>query len=210
MIVNTTGLLERSHRGMIMRTRPGLIIGFVSRLIASFVLFFIITIPVHAAEPVSRALNSRWQFRALGSTDQPGVQDWHAAHVPGVVHTDLLRNGLIPEPFDRDNEFRLQWIGLTDWEYQTIFQVDANTLAHAYVDLVFQGLDTFADVYLNGQAILRTNNMFRRWRVSAKPSLIAGDNTLRIVFRSPVKYMLPYAKSLPYLLPSISTQNFGN
>jgi len=179
-----------------MRTRPKFLNGLVSRLIGSFVFFFLITIPLHAAEPVSRALHSGWQFRALGDTDQPGVKDWHAAQVPGVVHTDLLRNGLIPEPFDRDNEFRLQWIGLTDWEYQTSFPVDAATLAHAHVDLVFEGLDTFADVYLNGQAILHTNSMFRRWRVSAKPSLATGDNTLRIVFHSPVKYMLPYAKSL--------------
>jgi beta-mannosidase len=193
-----------------MRTISRFIPGFVSRLIASLVLFFAITIPVNAAEPISRALNSGWQFRALESRDHPGVQDWHAAQVPGVVHTDLLRAGLIPEPFDQDNEFRLQWIGLTDWEYQSMFQVDANTLAHTHVDLIFQGLDTFADVYLNGQAILRTNNMFRRWRVSAKPSLVAGDNTLRIVFHSPVKYMLAYAKSLPFLLPSISTNNFGN
>jgi len=193
-----------------MRISPKFINRLLSCLIGYFVFSFLATVPLHGAEPVSRALDSGWQFRALGDTDQSGVKDWHAAQVPGVVHTDLLRNGLIPEPFDRDNEFRLQWIGLTDWEYQTSFPVDAATLAHAHVDLVFEGLDTFADVYLNGQAILRTNNMFRRWRVSAKPSLTNGDNTLRIVFHSPVKYMLPYAKSLPYLLPSISTHNFGN
>jgi beta-mannosidase len=193
-----------------MRTRPKFLNGRVSCLIGSLVFFLLCTVPLHAAEPVSRTLNSGWRFRAVGEAGQPGVKDWHAAQVPGVVHTDLLRNGLIPQPFDRDNEFRLQWIGLTDWEYQTSFEVDAATLAHAHIDLVFEGLDTFADVYLNGQAILHTNNMFRRWRVSAKPSLAAGDNALRIVFYSPVKYMLPYAKSLPYLLPSISTHNFGN
>jgi len=49
-------------------------------------------------------------------------------------------------PFDRDNEFHLQWIGLADWEYQTTFQLDAAALAHDHLDLVFDGLDTFADV----------------------------------------------------------------
>lgn len=200
-------LLGIIQRGTMMRTRPKFM---VSRLLGCFVFFSLSTVPLHAAEPVSRTLNSEWRFRALGEAGQPGVKDWHAAQVPGVVHTDLLRNGLIPEPFDRDNEFRLQWIGLTDWEYQTSFQVDAATLAQAHVDLVFEGLDTFADVYLNGRAILHSNNMFRHWRVSAKPSLVTGANGLRIVFYSPVKYMLPYAKSLPYLLPSISTHNFGN
>jgi len=76
-----------------------------------------------------------------------------SAQVPGVVQTDLLNSKLIPDPFDRDNEFHLQWIGLADWEYQTTFQLDAAALAHDHLDLVFDGLDTFADVYLNDQAI---------------------------------------------------------
>jgi beta-mannosidase len=193
-----------------MRTRPRFINRQACLLLGFFTFSFLTAVPLNAAEPVSRTLDSGWQFRAVGDVDQPGVKDWHAAQVPGVVHTDLLRNNLIPEPFDRDNEFRLQWIGLTDWEYQTSFPVDSSMLAHGHVDLVFGGLDTFADVYLNGQAILRANNMFRRWRVSAKPLLVSGSNTLRIIFHSPVTYMLPYAKSLPYLLPSISTHNFGN
>ena len=166
--------------------------------------------PLHAAEPSSRPLDSGWQFRAMGNPEVERAKEWHAAQVPGVVHTDLLRNGLIPEPFDRDNEFRLQWIGLTDWEYQTTFQVDSATLAHQHVDLVFDGLDTFADVYLNDQAALHADNMFRKWRIPAKALLKPGSNTVRIVFYSPVEHMLPYVKSLPYVLPSISTHNFGN
>ena len=167
-------------------------------------------LPLQAAEPSSRILGSDWQFRAVGNTDRPELKEWHPAQVPGVVHTDLLRNGLIPDPFDRDNEFRLQWIGLSDWEYQTTFQIDAASLAHDHVDLVFAGLDTFADVYLNDQAILHADNMFRHWRVPAKTLLKPGPNSLRVVFHSAVEKMLPYVKSLPYVLPSISTHNFGN
>jgi beta-mannosidase len=170
----------------------------------------LVTLPLAAAEPSSQTLNAGWQFRAIGNTDKPETQQWHPAQVPGVVHTDLLRNGLIPDPFDRDNEFRLQWIGLTDWEYQTTFQVDSAALGHDHVDLVFDGLDTFADVYLNDQPILHADNMFRRWRVPAKPLLKSGPNTLHIVFHSAITKMLPYVKSLPYVLPSISTHNFGN
>ncbi len=166
--------------------------------------------PLAAAEPSSRMLDSGWQFRAVGNTDNADIKQWHPAQVPGVVHTDLLQNKLIPDPFDRDNEFRLQWIGLTDWEYQTTFQVDSATLAHDHIDLVFDGLDTFADVYLNDQAVLKADNMFRRWRIPAKAQLKAGPNTLRIVFHSAVTKMLPYVKSLPYILPSISTHNYGN
>lgn len=166
--------------------------------------------PTPAAEPESRSLDSGWQFRAMTDVENPQAKQWHAAQVPGVVHTDLLHNGLIPDPFDKDNEFHLQWIGLADWEYQTTFQVDAAALAHGHLDLVFAGLDTFADVYLNDQAILHADNMFRTWRVSAKKLLKPGENTLRIEFHSAVEHTLPYVKSLPYVLPSISTHNYGN
>src|SRR5580704_715440 len=180
------------------------------RCVGTVAFFFLIALPLAASELSSRTLDSGWQFRPVGNTDKPDIQQWHPAQVPGVVHTDLLRNNLISDPFDRDNEFRLQWIGLTDWEYQTTFQVDAAALGHEHVDLVFDGLDTFADVYLNDQAILHADNMFRTWRISAKAMLKAGPNTLRIVFHSAVTHMLPYVKSLPYILPSISTHNFGN
>jgi beta-mannosidase len=176
--------------------------------------------PLVAEELSSRTLHSDWQFRALGdpgkyvdakSVEVKGdIKAWHAAQVPGVVQTDLLHNNLIPDPFDRDNEFRLQWIGLTDWEYQTTFQADAASLGHDHVDLVFDGLDTFADVYVNDQAVLHADNMFRQWRIPAKKLLKPGPNTLRIVFHSAVEKMIPYVKSLPYILPSISTHNYGN
>jgi beta-mannosidase len=170
----------------------------------------LVALPLAASEPSSRNLDSGWQFRAVANADRSDVKDWHPAQVPGVVQTDLLRSGLIPDPFDRDNEFRLQWIGLADWEYQTTFQVDVAALAHEHMDLVFEGLDTFADVYLNEQNILNADNMFRRWRIPAKALLKPGANTLRIVFHSAVEKMIPYVKSLPYALPSISTNNFGN
>jgi beta-mannosidase len=177
----------------------------------SLIIFFLLAaLPLLGAEPLSRTLDSGWQFRAVGNTENSDIKQWHPAQVPGVVHTDLLQNKLIPDPFDRDNEFRLQWVGLTDWEYQTTFQVDSASLGHDHVDLVFEGLDTFADVYLNDQAILHADNMFRRWRIPAKPLLKPGSNTLRIVFHSAITKMIPYVKSLPYILPSISTLNTGN
>jgi beta-mannosidase len=182
----------------------------MSYLLGCLLFCSLAVLPLEAAEPSSRSIDSGWQFRAVANTDRVDVKEWHPAQVPGVVQTDLLRAGLIPDPFDRDNEFHLQWIGLADWEYQTTFQVDAAALAHDHVDLVFEGLDTFAEVYLNDQAILYADNMFRHWRIPAKTALKAGPNTLRIVFHSAVEKMIPYVKSLPYVLPSVSTFNFGN
>jgi beta-mannosidase len=142
-------------------------------------------VPAQAAETSLRQLNSGWEFRALNAAEHPEIAGWHAAVVPGVVQTDLLANQLIPDPFYGDNESRLQWIGLTDWEYHTTFEIDALSLRHEHVDLVFDGLDTFAEVFLNEQSVLNADNMFRRWRIAVKPLLKPGRNTLRIVFRAP-------------------------
>jgi len=163
-----------------------------------------------AAQATSRVLDAKWEFRAASDTDRADLKEWHAAQVPGVVQTDLLRAGLIPDPFYQDNDTRLQWVGLTDWEYRTTFQVDAATIAHEHVDLVFDGLDTYADVYLNDQVVLHGDNMFRRWRVAAKSLLKAGPNTLRVVFHSPIESMIPKVKALPYILPSVTSHNTGN
>ena len=145
-------------------------------------------------------INTGWQFREVGK------DDWHDASVPGCVHTDLLANKLIDDPFYRDNEKKQQWIDKKDWEYRTNFKVTAQTLASENVELVFEGLDTYAQVYLNEQLVLSADNMFRTWRVAAKQALKAGDNTLRIVFRSPVNEILPVMKKLNYQLPAPNDQ----
>jgi beta-mannosidase len=145
-------------------------------------------------------INTGWQFREVGKTD------WHDATVPGCVHTDLLANKLIDDPFYRDNEKKQQWIDKKDWEYQTSFKVAPQTLERENVELVFEGLDTYAQVYLNEQLLLSADNMFRTWRVDAKEKLKAGDNTLRIVFRSPVNEILPVMAKLNYQLPAPNDQ----
>jgi beta-mannosidase len=203
-------------------------VGFIRLLVLAFASLACVT-QVQAAEPSSRDLDSNWQFRivtlkvfpsespvsdpAQGKPVMPALSDlqqWHSAQVPGAVQTDLLQNHLIPEPFYQDNEYRLQWIGESDWEYQTTFDIDSAALAHEHLDLVFDGLDTFAEVTLNNQPILQADNMFRRWRVPVKTLLHSGTNTLQITFHSPITHMLPYVKSLPYVLPAISTNNGGN
>jgi beta-mannosidase len=186
-----------------LRLKVGLKLG--PQVLAMLALSCVLPHLLAAAEPSSRTLDSGWQFRGVANVDRADLKEWHAAQVPGGVHTDLLRNKLIPDPFDQDNEFHLQWIGLADWEYQTSFQMDSAALAHQHLDLVFEGLDTFADVYLNDKLILQSDNMFRRWRIPAKSVLKSGPNMLRVVFHSAVERMLPYVKSLPYVLPSISS-----
>ncbi len=99
--------------------------------------------------------------------------------VPGCVHLDLLRNKLIPDPYYRDNEAKLQWIENADWEYRTTIQATPALLGQKNLDLVFEGLDAYAKVYLNDQLILTADNMFREWRVNVKAALKPGANQLR-------------------------------
>src|SRR5262249_53299998 len=113
-----------------------------SRLVPA--LSFALALTMSCSAAVQRQeLHSGWQFRAIGQSVGPEFQQWHAAKVPGVVQTDLLNNKLIPDPFYRSNEAGLQWIGLTDWEYTTHFNVDQATLGREHVELTFDGLDTF-------------------------------------------------------------------
>jgi beta-mannosidase len=145
------------------------------------------------------AVDNGWQFRQIDK------QTWYPATVPGCVHTDLLQNKLIEDPFYRDNEQKQQWIGKTDWEYKTIFKVTEEFMAHKNVELVFEGLDTYADVFLNDKLILKADNMFRTWRLPAE-GLKAGDNTLRIRFRSPINEVLPLMAKMSYQLPASNDQ----
>ena len=145
-------------------------------------------------------IQSGWQFR------EAGKDTWYAATVPGTVHTDLLNNKLIEDPFYRDNEQRLQWIGKSDWEYQTSFKVTPEILARNNIELVFEGLDTYANVFLNGESLLNTDNMFRTWRADCKRLLKSGANTLRVRFRSPINEVLPLMAKMDYQLPAGNDQ----
>ncbi len=145
---------------------------------------------------MQKQLNENWQFR------QSGNEEWLPAKVSGCVHTDLLANEKIDDPFYRDNESKLQWIGKTDWEYQSVFAVGTELLNSGNVDLVFEGLDTYARVFINDFEILNTDNMFRQWRVDAKLFLRKGKNILRILFRSPINEILPKMKSMDVTLPA--------
>jgi len=130
--------------------------------------------------PLVREINTGWQFHKVGTND------WHDANVPGCVHTDLLSNKMIPDPFYRDNESKVQWIDKYSWEYRTTLTVDNTTLGRQNIELDFKGLDTFTDIFLNDQHILTTDNMFCEWRTDVKKILVEGKNTLRVLFHSPV------------------------
>ena len=130
-----------------------------------------------------QTLTGEWRFR------QAGTDEWLPAQVPGGVHTDLLAAGRIPDPFVGDNEKRVMWVAESDWEYTHRFTPSSAVLAEERVFLVCDGLDTLAEVALNGQLLGATDNMFRQYRWDVKPLLQADENELTILFRSPVQYV---------------------
>ena len=162
----------------------------------------------------AQSLDAGWQFRlAPGdkhAADHPRAAQWLPATVPGTVQTDLLAAKLVPDPYWRDDEAKIQWAGLADWQYRSTFTVDAATLARRHVELVFDGLDTFADVALNGHRLLAADNMFRRWRVPAKAWLHAGANTLEVTLHSPIARLRPWLLKQPYALPGEFDSAFGD
>ena len=149
-----------------------------------------------------QSLNGTWEFR------QEGTQEWLPGEVPGGVHTDLLRLGRIPDPFTGENELEVQWVSEADWEYRLAFTPETALLAQDKIVLVCEGLDTLAEVSLNGQPVGRSRNMFRPYEWEVASLLRPGDNRLAVRFRSPVRYVQERQAqfALPGVEPAIHIQ----
>ena len=140
-------------------------------------------------------LDDGWQFH--GETDST----WLPATVPGTVHTDLLAAGRIPDPFAGAVEEELRWVEKEAWTYRSSIDVDARLLSEERLELVFDGLDTYADVRVNGRPVLSSDNMFRVWRVDVKGVVQAGANTVEVRFRPPVAEGAARAAAHPWPIP---------
>ena len=150
---------------------------------------------------VVKNLHEGWKFR------QARLTNWYPATVPGVVHTDLLQNKIIEDPFFRLNERGLQWIDKEDWVYETCFTLAADMMRKENMELVFEGLDTYADVYLNDECILKADNMFRCWSIPVRQYIREENNILKVYFHSPVKIDVPKWDALPYQYPASNDQS---
>ncbi|MFV0484337.1 MAG: glycosyl hydrolase 2 galactose-binding domain-containing protein [Bacteroidales bacterium] len=145
-------------------------------------------------------IKDKWSFKDA-STDK-----WMLATVPGCVHTDLLANEEIEDPFYRINEKDLQWIDKKDWVYRCNFEISKDRLEKDHIELQFDGLDTYADVFLNGKIILSSDNMFVGHIVNVK-DIIKENNELTIYFKSPIKEALHILGKQDYKLPASNDQS---
>nr|WP_321411306.1 glycoside hydrolase family 2 protein [uncultured Carboxylicivirga sp.] len=144
----------------------------------------------------SYELKADWTFR------QADDESWHPAIVPGNVHIDLENAGIIDNPFYGTNEDSVQWIEHKDWVYQGEFTIDSETLNFDNIELEFLGLDTYADVTLNGQKLFSSENMFLAYSSEVKQYLKKGTNKLEILFHSPIKMAMPLHKKAKYTYPA--------
>jgi beta-mannosidase len=172
------------------------------RVIIAHVIFFFCSYTLYA-QPPTTPFQSQWKFRNVKDSS------WHNAEVPGTIHTDLLSNGLIPDPFYGANESRVQWVEKEDWEYRTLFDAAPEVLAQDKLKLVFDGLDTYATVFLNGTRILSTDNMFRQWKADVKTLIRPKANELRIIFRSAVRHDDSLASIYPLKLAGENNRMFS-
>ena len=121
--------------------------------------------------------------------EQSGKRESIIVTVPGSVHTDLLAAGKIPDPYYRDNENSLQWIGEANWVYYRTFNIPEDFLQHDRVLLHCEGLDTLAIIKINSREVARTDNMFRSYEFNVKHILKRGRNTIEIRFESTIPYI---------------------
>ncbi|GAA5090886.1 glycoside hydrolase family 2 TIM barrel-domain containing protein [Chryseobacterium ginsengisoli] len=121
--------------------------------------------------------------------------------MPGTVHLDLMNNKIIPDPYKDENEKKVQWVENEDWDYQTSFKISSKELENQNAELIFNGLDTFSEIYLNGKLLQSTDNMFRKWEIPVKQYLKNGDNLLQIKFKSAVNVGKELAKKVPFTMP---------
>ncbi|MBW3625435.1 MAG: hypothetical protein KY468_18725, partial [Armatimonadetes bacterium] len=143
--------------------------------------------PQNSSKSTHRLLHDHWRFQEVKTNrSSPAASlPWLPAHVPGHVHLDLIRAGVIQDPFYRLGERGAIWVDHTDWVYETAFHVDAPPAANAF--LRFNGLDTVAEIVLNGEPLGQTDNMFIPHEFPVGGKLREGENTLQVTFRSALK-----------------------
>ena len=167
-----------------------------------------------AAPRETVSLDGAWEVR-IDPADQaarahPKEARWFPARVPGSVQQDLIAAHRVPDPFKGIDEAPIQWAGLTSWQFRRVIDVTPAMLARGHVDLVFDGLDTFATVTVNGRKLLTADNAHRRWRVDVKAALRPGRNELVVAFASPIRTLQPMVLAEPNPLPGEYDSAFGD
>ena len=147
---------------------------------------------------IRQTLSGAWRMRRAGKGE------WTEAKVPGSVLSALLEAGKTEDPFWRTNESAARELFREDYEFEKTFEAGKELLAQTDIRLVCRGLDTVASVFVNGNPVGTADNMHRVWSYGLKPFLKTGENTVRILFRSPIAYMEAKECSCPEEIPYVA------
>ena len=120
--------------------------------------------------------------------------------LPGDGHSALLAAGRIPDPYQSRNEYDVRWVADRDWSARRSFMHDPDAAKAWYLEIT--GLDTVAEVRLNGKLVLKASNQFRRYRPDVTKALKAGENEIEILFQSSTRTADALQKKQPFFVPS--------
>ncbi len=162
------------------------------KVVFAIALFLLHNLTGASAGVIREELHTGWKFR------QARLANWYPATVPGTVHTDLMQQGIIEDPYFRLNERGVQWVDKEDWIYEMSFDLSEEMRGKENLRLSFKGLDTYADVYLNGEKIIEADNMFREWQTEISSLVQEKENRLQVCFYSPVRKGIPLWDALPF------------
>lgn len=149
-------------------------------------------------------IDSDWKLKKSGNTT------WLQATVPGYVHLDLQQAGIIDSLYWAMNPRKYNDVGDTSWLYQTEFQVSHTQSSYVNKTIVFEGIDTYADVYLNDSLILVTDNMFLQYEANVAGVIKEGSNILRVKVKSPVRETRKIIQRYPFYSPEHANADANN
>ena len=143
-----------------------------------------------------------WEFKQASTlNDSTATSFLPVAQFPTVAHIDLLHHNLIPDPYIDDNELKCLWVNDADWTYRTTKFPEVRLSSHGiHAELVFEGLDTVVDVYLNDKHILAGKNMHVQHRVDVTELLrnVKGQSSLELRFKAAPAFSREEKKRIGY------------
>ncbi|MBQ4572820.1 MAG: glycoside hydrolase family 2 protein [Clostridia bacterium] len=136
-------------------------------------------------------LNGQWNMTRVATGEKYNV------NIPSDNYTQLLELGAIPDPYYKDNEKLVEWIGREDWTYERTFTLNDDDLNNRKILLVCKALDTLCDVYVNDKIIGKGENAHLKYEFDIKDVAKSGENTLKITFFAPTTYAEKMQKEKP-------------
>lgn len=133
-----------------------------------------------------RELKEHFQMRVSGTAD------WYPMTVPGSAMESFVKAGRLPDPYYGTNEYGVRDFFRNDFDIRGVFEASEEECERAHVELVFHGIDTVGDVFLNGIFLGHVENMHRIYRFSVKEVLQPGENLLEIHLQSPITFVEAY------------------